>query len=196
MVPESDQELLLALSQGTPHAIALLYQRHGSRMAAFARRYVDNQGAAEDVVSGLLGRWLEHPPHVHEVERIGAFLAVSVYHAAIDWMRRERAEKGQSPRDRATDSGGGRRGVPLAEVVSTSSRQSLQSRLAAALARMSSSDRLLLKTHHGRALTPKECMDEMRINRAAFRQRLHRARTRLARLLAEDETAGTGAGRR
>src|SRR4029077_19280441 len=52
--PESDSELLLALSHGTPQAVAELYQRHGPRMVAFARRYVDDHGAAEDIVVGLL----------------------------------------------------------------------------------------------------------------------------------------------
>ena len=34
-------------------------------------------GAAEDVVVGLLGRWLELPPRVRNADRIAAFLATS-----------------------------------------------------------------------------------------------------------------------
>ena len=79
----------------------MLYQRHGPRMIAFARRYVRHQGTAEDVVVGLLGKWLERPPQMAEAQRMVAFLATSVYHAAIDWMRRERAEQGQAPRGEA-----------------------------------------------------------------------------------------------
>lgn len=190
LTPESDQQLLLDLSRGRPQAVALLYQQHGPRMVGFARRYVNSSGAAEDVVVGLLGRWLEHPPHVREVERLSAFLATSVYHAAVDWMRRDRAEQGQPPR--GTPSVGpvdSRKRAPLAEPESTASRQSLQARLENALGRLSGSDRLLLETHYGRALTPDECMAQMAIGRAAFHQRLHRARTRLARLLASDEMA-------
>ena len=189
-MPQSDQQLLLDLSLGRPHAVALLYQRHGRRMLAFARRYVNSSGAAEDVVVGLLGRWLEHPPHVREVERISAFLATSVYHAAIDWMRRDRAEQGQPPRGSASAGlADSRQGTPLVEPEARASREGLKARLDSALTRLSSSDRMLLETHYGRVLSPDECMAEMGIGRAAFHQRLHRARTRLARLLATDETA-------
>lgn len=189
-MPETDQDLLLALSRGKPQAIAALYQRHGARMVAFAQRHVSEQSAAEDIVVGLLGRWLENPPQVREIERIGAFLATSVYHAAIDWIRRERAEQGQSPRgSRRGGSVEGRRKAPVVDVALNASRQNLEARLAVALERLSSADRLLLETHYGQALTPEECMAEMRITRAAFHQRLHRARTRLARLLATDQAA-------
>jgi len=190
LLPDNDQELLLALSRGEPEAIAVLYQRHGPRMIAFARRYVRHQGTAEDVVVGLLGKWLERPPQMAEAQRMVAFLATSVYHAAIDWMRRERAEQGQAPRGEAmAASADGRVSGLLTEPSIDASQESLRSRLAAALGRLSNSDRLLLETHYGQALSPEECMDVLQISRAAFHQRLHRARTRLARVLAGEELA-------
>jgi len=97
-----DDELLRALARGEVHALALVYQRHGAKMVSFARRYVNDPGSAEDVVADLLGRWLERPPNVRDAERIGAFLASSVYHAAIDWMRRERVAHGRAPRGEAS----------------------------------------------------------------------------------------------
>jgi RNA polymerase sigma factor (sigma-70 family) len=193
LLPDNDQELLLALSRGEPEAIVALYQRHGPRMIAFARRYVRHQGTAEDVVVGLLGKWLERPPQMGETQRMVAFLAMSVYHAAIDWIRHERAEQGQPPRGEAvTGSTDGRVSGPLTEPSIQASQESLRSRLAASLERLSSSDRLLLETHYGQALSPEECMDVLQISRAAFHQRLHRARTRLARVLAGDELADLG----
>jgi len=190
LLPDNDQELLLAVSRGEPAAIAALYQRHGPRMIAFARRYVRHQGTAEDIVVGLLGKWLERPPQVAEAQRLVAFLATSVYHAAIDWIRRERAEQGQPPRgEPIATSADGRVSGPLTEPSTEASKESLRSRLTAALGRLSKSDRLLLETHYGQALSPEECMDVLQISRAAFHQRLHRARTRLARLLASDELA-------
>jgi RNA polymerase sigma factor (sigma-70 family) len=193
LLPDNDQELLLALSRGEPEAIAALYQRHGPRMIAFARRYVRHQGTAEDVVVGLLGKWLERPPQMGEAQRMVAFLATSVYHAAIDWIRRERAEQGQAPRgEPIAASADGRISGPLTEPSMEASQESLRSRLAAALGHLSNSDRLLLETHYGQALTPEECMDVLQISRAAFHQRLHRARTRLARLLAGEEPADLG----
>ncbi len=180
----------MAVSRGEPAAIAALYQRHGPRMIAFARRYVRHQGTAEDIVVDLLGKWLERPPQVAEAQRLVAFLATSVYHAAIDWVRRERAEQGQPPRgEPIATSADGRVSGPLAEPSTEASKESLRSRLTAALGRLSKSDRLLLETHYGQALSPEECMDVLQISRAAFHQRLHRARTRLARLLADDELA-------
>jgi RNA polymerase sigma factor (sigma-70 family) len=193
LLPDNDQELLLALSRGEPAAIAVLYQRHGPRMIAFARRYVRQQGTAEDIVVGLLGKWLERPPQVAEAQRMVAFLATSVYHAAIDWIRRERAEQGQPPRgEPIASSVDGRVSGPLAEPLIEVSPEGLRSRLTAALGRLSDSDRLLLETHYGQALSPEECMDVLQISRAAFHQRLHRARTRLARELAGEEPANVG----
>jgi RNA polymerase sigma-70 factor, ECF subfamily len=195
LLPDNDQELLSALSRGEPRAIAVLYERHGPRMMAFARRYVRHQGTAEDVVVGLLGKWLERPPQMAEAERMSAFLSTSVYHAAIDWIRRERAEQGRPPRgEPIAASADGRLSGPLTEPSMEASPESLRSRLATALGRLSDSDRLLLETHYGQALSPEECMDVLEISRAAFHQRLHRARLRLARVLAGEEPAAVGGG--
>lgn len=144
-------------------------------MLAFARRYVKTDGAADDVVSGLIGRWLERPPRVRESERLTAFLATSVYHAAIDWMRLERAAHGQPPRDP---------GPPQPhEVAPRGSPAELRARLSAALERLTPSERTLLETHYGQALSTEECTEMLGITRAAFHQRLHRARVRLAEFM-------------
>ena len=186
-VPDDD-ELLRALAKGEVHALALVYQRHGAKMVSFARRYVNDQGSAEDVVADLLGRWLEHPPKVRDAQRIGAFLASSVYHAAIDWMRRERTAHGRPPRGEASlGVEDNRRKGPISDPGRARSKEALRSRLASALDQLSESDRLLLEVHYGHALTPLESMQLLGINRAAFDQRLHRARTRLAQLLTADE---------
>ena len=170
-----DHDILQALAGGQPEAVAALYRRHGARMLAFARRYVKTDGAADDVVSGLIGRWLERPPRVRDSDRLAAFLATSVYHAAIDWMRRERAERGQPPRDPGRP--------PPHEVASRRSPVDLRAQLSAALEKLTPSERTLLETHYGQALSTEECMEMLGITRAAFHQRLHRARVRLAELM-------------
>ena len=144
-------------------------------MIAFARRYVLAEGAAEDIVAGLVGRWLEHPPRVRDADRLAGFLATSVYHAAVDWMRRERAEKGQPPR--ATDRSMSRPAAPRVAL------EEMRSRLAAALDRLPPAERTVLESHYGRALTTEECMEVLGISRAAFHQRLHRARQHLGELM-------------
>jgi len=179
LVPDSDVELLHALARGEAQAVATLYQRHGARMVAFARRYVTDSVAAEDVVITLLGRWLERPPRVREVEKLSAFLATSVYHESIDWFRRERAQQGQPPRSRVNE---------VSAVVKTPvARESVGARLPDALARLSPDERLLLESHYMQALTTEECMELLGIGRAALHQRLHRARVRLMALLSEEE---------
>ena len=160
-----------AVARGEPQAMATLYQRHGVRMVAFAQRYVTDRSAAEDIVIGLLGRWLERPPRVRDAERLGTFLATSVYHAAIEWVRRERAQRGERPR------GGDVASPPGA---SLGHIKDVRARLDVALPRLSDDDRLLLESHYGHALTTEECMEMLGISRAAFHQRLHRARERLA----------------
>jgi RNA polymerase sigma-70 factor, ECF subfamily len=178
---ESDQRVLQRLAEGDSDAIAAIYGRHGARMVAFAKRYVGDVGAAEDVVIGLIGRWLERPPNTGSVEHVSAFLATSVYHAAVDWIRRDRAEQGRPPRQDAIPPRPA--AVPMAEPDPEASRESMRARLAAAMAQLRDDERLLLETHYCRALTAEECMSELGITRAAFHQRVHRARERLARLL-------------
>jgi RNA polymerase sigma-70 factor, ECF subfamily len=184
----SEPELIEALGRGEPQAVAALYRLHGPRMVAFAERYVGDRGSAEDVVVGLVGRWLEHPPGAREIRRLNAFLATSVYHAAVDWIRREHAQQGRPPRSPESEPGPDLRlAGPIADPGSGLSLQDLRDQLARALARMSPDERLLLETHYGGALTADECMADLGITRAAFHQRLHRARSRLAKLLAEEE---------
>jgi RNA polymerase sigma-70 factor, ECF subfamily len=191
-VSKSDDGLLLALAQGESDAVARLYERHRPKMIAFARRYVTDPGIAEDVVAGLVQRWLERPPVVRESDRFAAFLATSVYHAAIDWIRRDRAEQGRPPRlEVEGESRDHRRAGSIGEAPPGISPVRLQDQLRTALEGMSHSDRLLLEVHYGRALTPEECMSLLRISRPAFHQRLHRARVRLARLLASGDVGAT-----
>jgi RNA polymerase sigma factor (sigma-70 family) len=185
---DNDDALLRALGEADVHAVALLYQRHGAKMTSFARRYVNDQGSAEDIVADLLGRWLERPPVVHDAERVAAFLARSVYHAAIDWIRRERASQGRPPRaEKPVVVADRRLSGPISDPGAERSKETLRSRLAGALDQLSVADRLLLEGHYAQALTPSESMRLLGINRAAFDQRLHRARMRLAHLLAIDE---------
>src|SRR5260370_34791501 len=166
-------------------------------MIACARSYVRHEGTAEDIVGGLVGKWLERAPQVAEAQRLVAFLATSVYHAAIDWIRRERAEQGQPPRgEPVAASADGRVSGPLAEPLIEASPEGLRSRLSTALDRLSNSDRLLLETHYGQALSPDECMDILQITQDAFHQRLHRARTRLTRTLTHGQHQEQGANRR
>ena len=174
-----ERELRESLFRGEADSVTRLFHRHAARMVGFARRYVGDAATAEDVVADLFERWLRHPPRVREHERLGAFLATSVHHAAVDWIRRERAAQGVPPRVAADPLPDRRRkrnwGVAPGG--------DLQVRLATALEQMSDSDRLLLETHYGRALTPEECCSLMRISRDAFHQRLHRARMRLSELM-------------
>ena len=178
---DTDQAILQAVAAGDPEGVAALYRRHGAKMVAFARRYVGDLGTAEDVVVGLMGRWLERPPRTSAVEHATAFLATSVYHAAIDWIRRERTEQGRPPRPEPPTASAV--ASPIKEPDPGASRESMRGQLAAAMERLPDADRLLLEAHYGRALTTEECMEQLGVTRAAFHQRVHRAREHLARLL-------------
>jgi RNA polymerase sigma factor (sigma-70 family) len=146
-------------------------------MLAFARRYIPDETSAEDAVIDLFRRWLERPPRVRDFERLSAFLATSVYHAAIDWIRRDRAEQGQPPRpstaNPSTEGGHGFGGRTPIDPGPDVPRDVLAARLGSALSKLAGSDRLLLETHYGQALTVDECIALLRINRSAFHQRLH-----------------------
>ena len=172
--------------------MATLFLHYGPRMVGFARRYVGAHGAAEDVVAELLERWLHDPPGVRGQEHLRGFLATSVYHAAVDFIRRDRAAQGKPPRSAdVTHPQDRRRKQPFVESGPELPPGDLLARLLAALDQLSNSDRLLLETHYGQALSPDECMSMLGIGRAAFHQRIHRARVRLARLLLPADRGAT-----
>ncbi len=177
---DKERELWDSLVRGEPEAVALLFRQHASRMIGFARRYVADPATAEDVVGDLFERWLRRPPPVREHERLSAFLATSVHNASVDWIRRERAAQGVPPRGDWAETQPDRRHK---QDWGVEPGGDLQARLAVALDQMSDSDRLLLETHYGHALSPEECASLMHISRDAFHQRLHRARVRLSELL-------------
>ena len=157
-------------------------------MVAFAARFVGDRSAAEDVVVSLLGRWLERPPHIGSADRMGAFLATSVYRAAIDWIRRDRAQQGRPPRSAPAPAAiDRRRAGPLPDVGFGAEHGVMRRRLESAMEGLSPGEKTLLESHYGHALTADECMESLGISRAAFHQRLHRARVHLARLLAREE---------
>ncbi len=164
--------------------MATLYLHYGPRMVGFAQRYVGDRDSAEDVVAELLERWLHNPPGVRAQEHLRGFLATSVYHAAVDFIRRDRAAQGKPPRSAdVTPPQDRRRKQAFVESGPGLPPEELRTSLLAALDQLSSSDRLLLEPYYGQALSPVECMSMLRIGRAAFHQRLHRARMRLARFL-------------
>ena len=193
---DSDSQLLVSLSRGDPEAVANLFLHYGPRMVGFAQRYVGARETAEDVVGDLLERWLHNPPSVRGQEHLRGFLATSVYHAAVDLIRRDRAAQGKPPRsaDFAPLHDPLRR-QPFVDSRPEFPPGGLLTRLPAALDQLSHSDRLLLETYYGQALSPEECMSMLRIGRAAFHQRLHRARMRLARLLLPADRDVTPRGR-
>ena len=193
----SDSQLLVSLSRGDPEAVANLFLHYGPRMVGFAQRYVGARETAEDVVADLMERWMHNPPSVRGQEHLRGFLATSVYHAAVDFIRRDRAAQGKPPRSAdVTARQDRRRKLPFVESGPGLPPEGLLARLLAALDQLSGSDRLLLETYYGQALSPEECMSVLRIGRTAFHQRLHRARMRLARLLSPADRGVTPGGER
>jgi RNA polymerase sigma-70 factor (ECF subfamily) len=88
----TDEDLLLAASQGDQEAIGRLYDRHQGTMYGLAMRITNDTGLAQDVVQeAMLGVWRNASRFDPDRAKARTWMLALVHHRAIDALRRRRA---------------------------------------------------------------------------------------------------------
>lgn len=114
----TDEQLVQALSEGDPHGLAVLSERHARPVYSLALRILGDPGWAEEVAQDVLLRlWTK--PQLYDATRgdLRRWLLSITHHAAVDGLRGRRgtarardggpeplddmAQEGQSPEDLA-----------------------------------------------------------------------------------------------
>lgn len=114
----TDEQLVQALSEGDPHGLAVLSERHARPVYSLALRILGDPGWAEEVAQDVLLRlWTK--PQLYDAARgdLRRWLLSITHHAAVDGLRGRRgtarardggpeplddmAQEGQSPEDLA-----------------------------------------------------------------------------------------------
>ena len=88
----SDVELVARHVDGDAHALAEVYQRHGSRVIAVADAVLRDRAAAEDVCQDVFVQLARHPEKF-DAERgaVSTYLALIAHGRAVDRLRAEQA---------------------------------------------------------------------------------------------------------
>lgn len=84
-----EASLLLALREGNAGAFEVLYRTHWWGLYKIACRYLESHQDAEEVVQALFEKiWRER--QMLQIKRVGPYLAASIYHAAMDVLRKKK----------------------------------------------------------------------------------------------------------
>lgn len=146
-----------------------------------AYRFTGSSENAEDLVQALLLKLIPQEQKLRKIERLGPWLARSLYHLYVDQLR----HRAISPLDLSADDGG--EGLEeLAEpVVPEEAVEQLltQERVAAAVAQLPAEQRMLVAWHDIEGYTLEELAEQHHIPIGTLKSRLHRARARLRQIL-------------
>lgn len=184
-----DKDLLDALRRQEPAALAEAYARHKDRIYGFLLRLSGRRDVAEDLFQET---WIQLARHAHRLQD-DTVLAAWLYTVARNQFRSHR-------RFRMIDSA---RLVALfrlhrdapASPLEALSGQRAQAALERALGALGAGDRELLVLVGVEGLKPSEAASVLGISPEALRQRLSRARARLAERLASADRSARQAER-
>lgn len=159
-----------------------LYDEHGRAILAYAlRRTPDSEDAADVVAETFLVAWrrgAEVPP--------GPEARLWLYGVARLTLANQR--RGENRRARLSQ----RLRTDLAEAIATQPEPDRgEGAVLSALALLDAGDREILQLTAWEELTPSQAGTALEISAVAARSRLHRARRRLRRALAADDSAAT-----
>jgi RNA polymerase sigma-70 factor (ECF subfamily) len=171
----SDAELLRRLHAGDAAAFDAAYERYAPRLYRFLLRLCKNREAAEDV---LQETWLRLATRANELAADTDLAAWLFTVARNAWVSRARHD-GRLVELGADDRSAGDPNPEASSVLASSVRA-----LERALAALSESDREILLLVGVEELTHSAAAAVLGVGDVAFRQRLHRARSRLAAELA------------
>jgi RNA polymerase sigma-70 factor (ECF subfamily) len=168
----SDAELLRRLRAGDAAAFDAAYDRYAPRLYRFLLRLCKNRESAEDV---LQEAWLKLATRAHELAVDTDLVAWLFTVARNAWVSRARHE-GRLVEFADADERSARDPSPEASSVLSSSVRALERALAA----LGEGDREILLLVGVEELSHSAAAAVLGVGDVAFRQRLHRARSRLA----------------
>ncbi|HKB70184.1 MAG TPA: sigma-70 family RNA polymerase sigma factor [Thermoanaerobaculia bacterium] len=170
--PCPDSDLAGRARAGETWAFEQLVRRHAAMAIGAAARITRDAGLAEDAAQEAFWKAWRALPTYREEQNFGGWLRRIVVRCALDIVRRRRPVFPLTGSERSA--GGEERAIET------------RSRLAHALARISALDREILTAVKGEGRAIGEVAAELGITSVAARVRLHRARTKLKKILREE----------
>ncbi|MDR7296990.1 RNA polymerase sigma-70 factor (ECF subfamily) [Pelomonas aquatica] len=181
---QADEATLLArLAAGDADALALLYRRESGSVYRYALALAGDEAAALDAVQEAFAQLLRGPQAFDAARgTLGAYLAGMARHQLLSQWRDARRHV---PLDDALDTDDTAQAMPASDARLASAQQ--QDRLWAAIRRLSWPQREALVLVDLQECSYEEAATLAGVSLDVLRTRLHRARQRLAELLAVGE---------
>jgi RNA polymerase sigma-70 factor, ECF subfamily len=182
-VEDTDDALVLRVTQGDKLAFAYLVERHGARLMALTHRILGNRALAEEVVQEVFTRaWIAAPRWRYKADAryaFAAWLSRVATNLAIDQLRKPRG----LPLEAAPETAD-----PGVDAASEMIAQERLARLRTALAQLPPRQRAAIALTYDQGLSNREGAAALEINVGAFELLLVRARRALRITMTEDET--------
>ncbi len=176
---EADLHLVMQLASGNMDAVAELYDRHAARVFSLARRILQDEGDAEDVVQDVFAQaWRTAPTYATTRGTVAAWLLMMARTRAIDRLRARRARpdtRSDGVLDNLQDEG-----TPVQEQM-VAAEQSARIRLA--LVDLPVDQRTALELAYFEGLTQSEIAERLSTPLGTVKTRIRTALTTLRRSL-------------
>ena len=185
---DRDTELTFVdrLRRGDEAAFDAVYQAFNQRLFTFLLRLSRRRDVAEDLLEETWLRLVKHAHRLHDTTRLGPWLFTVARHLHVSYVRSRLLEDSTAAGLTALWPSAADRPSPFEATAASE----LERRIEVALASLPATSREVLLLVGVAGLDHSDAADVLEITPEALRQRLHRARTLLARALEADTRAG------
>lgn len=186
-IVETDQELIDRLQQGEERAFDALVRRHEQRIRSLCRSYLHDPADAADAAQETFIRAYRALPGFRPEANFSTWLYRIAVNVSLNVLRGRRRRRWLAPlssllQDEARQAQGANTGAtPLQELEATERIR----RVRAALDALPEEQRTAVILHRFQGLKYQEIAEVTGSSQAAVEARLHRAKLKLSRLLAE-----------
>ncbi len=177
---QDDHHLILEVAQGSPGALATLYERHERAVWSVARAFARDPSEVDDLVQETFLAVLRSASTYRPGESARAWLYAIARNAGRRSHRRDREVPEPSLLELGVEAGWGSPDHALG-------READANALAWAIASLGPRDREIVLLRDVEGLSGEECAAALALSVAAMKSRLHRARLRLLAALRADE---------
>jgi RNA polymerase sigma-70 factor (ECF subfamily) len=171
---EGDQALLRQIAQGDTQALEELYQRHGRALLSYLIGQIGSPAAAEDLLQEVMLAVWQGAPQFRAESKVTTWLLSIAHHRAVTARQRLPSAEGLLHENIAAESAG------PPEMLE---RQADRVRVQAALQQLPPDQRAVLELIFYHDLSGPEAAEVLGVSIGTVKSRLHRAKTRLGRLL-------------